>query len=322
MDVWVSTDHQFPLVLKWQVRSLRTRSNWEIAKLDLHTPVPAWVFTPQLHPRPGLFALLAMPYWPKWLVLIWYAAFLACLGAFTFSLISKGGAIRIASGTMAGLGALALLWVSPRSAAYSYLLSDTPFQIAILALMAAFVFWVVRKGGWPRGTALFKGTRWTVAVFALAAVLAAAFIAFSRQHMFASDLGVRAFAIPFLPGVLLNALIYCAGWAFLEEFVFRGYLFGMLTAKAWSPRLVNVTQALVFAVYHIPRDVRLFGTGSRLPVDFLYMFAFGLLFGHLRRRYGNLGAPWIVHTCYNVTFFYVLNASAFGIGQAVLSTLR
>lgn len=323
IDAWVSTDSRFPFVLKWEARSRRSFSRWEMTRLDISDPLPGGIFTPQLHPRPGFMALLAMPYWPKWLALVWHLAFLACMGGCVLSLQPKGHrAARIVSGTLCGLAALALLRLSPRSSAYSYLFSDTPFQLIVLTLMAAFAFWMRRRAGWPKDAALFRGTRWPFALFAVVAAIVGAFLAFSYQHVFAWNLDVRSFAIPFQPAVLVNAIILCVGLAFLEEFVFRGYLFAALTAKGWSPRCVNVTQALIFAASHIPGDVRMFGLSFSLPVSFLCTFAFGLLFGHLRRRYGNLGAPWIVHTCYNIAYIYVGVASGLGIMQAALSTLR
>ena len=296
MDVWISVDPRFPFVLRTQSGLPGHRAVWHITRLDLGAAIPDYVFSPQTHPRPGMRAVLAMPYWPISLVLTWYALYLLCSVGVIFALAggSKRRPCRAALGILWAAGAIALMFVGPRSGAYAYLLSDVPVQLAIGLLTVVFVVFAWLRVGSPGQVAVFKGCKWPVAPIAAIGALAAAFLAVLHQMPLNYRLGLKGLDIPFLPGTLANVAVFCIGTTLLEEVVFRGYLMHSLSQR-FSARKANIIQAILFAGYHVPKDMRLGYAGSHIVVDLVCMLAFGVLFGSLRLRYRNLGAGWIVH---------------------------
>jgi membrane protease YdiL (CAAX protease family) len=93
-------------------------------------------------------------------------------------------------------------------------------------------------------------------------------------------------------------------FAALEEVVFRGYLMGVLSRRFTSGRMVNLLQSLLFTSIHIPRLIHEYSNYLTLIGSLIGLFAMGLIFGGLRFRYKNLGAPWLVHAVYNIGLQY------------------
>ena len=82
---------------------------------------------------------------------------------------------------------------------------------------------------------------------------------------------------------------------FLEELMFRGFLFRVLEELASGSIAVRVT-AVVFALVHVPQ---LWGSWAGM----LVIFAVGYLLSVLRQRTGSLIPSVIVHTAYNGMLF-------------------
>ena len=79
----------------------------------------------------------------------------------------------------------------------------------------------------------------------------------------------------------------------LEEFFFRGFLFGNLKALH-SRRFAYLFSSVVFALYHVAMMLGWFG----LPLFLLCMAgltAGGMIFNWLNEKQGNLYASWFVH---------------------------
>ncbi|MEM7661330.1 MAG: CPBP family intramembrane glutamic endopeptidase [Pseudomonadota bacterium] len=78
-----------------------------------------------------------------------------------------------------------------------------------------------------------------------------------------------------------------------EELAFRGFLFGCLLARGWSPSLVVVTTAAAFAITHVQYE----------PIAMFMVFVMGLIFGTLRLVSGGLLLPMVTHGLLNLTIF-------------------
>ena len=89
---------------------------------------------------------------------------------------------------------------------------------------------------------------------------------------------------------------------FLEEVLFRGFLFRVLEQTAGVTAAVRVT-AVLFALLHVPQ---LWGSWAGM----LLIFAVGFILSTLRARTGSLIPTVIVHTAYNGMLFF-----AFAVGS-------
>lgn len=320
-DVWLSTDPRFPLVLKVESNNADSILHWEIARLRLGQPIPYYMLTSQVRPRGGLMAQLRMQYKPLWVVLLWYALLLLAFGWLIRALVKgKDASKRALSITGAGLAVLGLLWLSPGTDQYMNQLSGLPVLVLIGGMVAGMLVYWAKRFPIPGDVRLFAGTRWPVAMWTLVAAGVAMLIYTDRAHALASlQFGLVCRGLPFLPQTLVTVLVHAATWAALEEVVFRGYITGLLGRRFSSLRLVNLLQALVFTVEHIPKVLRAQGSYPALVCGLGGIFVFGLVFGSLRLKYRNLGAPWLVHTGYNVGAFYAANAGLYGLLAAVMS---
>jgi membrane protease YdiL (CAAX protease family) len=98
------------------------------------------------------------------------------------------------------------------------------------------------------------------------------------------------------PQAVIAFAIFGIGFApFLEEMMFRGFLFRMLEEIAGSSIAVRTT-AVLFALLHVPQL-----WGSRAGM--LVIFAVGYVLSDLRERTGSMIPPVIVHTAYNGMLF-------------------
>lgn len=68
--------------------------------------------------------------------------------------------------------------------------------------------------------------------------------------------------------------------------------------------LVNVLQALASTAWYILKFMNSKYSLLAAIVSLVIIFIFGGLLGDIRLKYSNLGAPWIVHTAYNMGHFY------------------
>ncbi len=89
---------------------------------------------------------------------------------------------------------------------------------------------------------------------------------------------------------------------FLEELLFRGFLFRVLEQTAGVSVAIRVT-AVLFALLHVPQ---LWGSWAGM----LLIFAVGFILSTLRARTGSLIPTVIVHTAYNAMLFL-----AFAVGS-------
>ncbi len=95
---------------------------------------------------------------------------------------------------------------------------------------------------------------------------------------------------------------------FLEELLFRGFLFRVLEQTAGVSVAIRVT-AVLFALLHVPQ---LWGSWAGM----LLIFAVGFILSTLRARTGSLIPTVIVHTAYNGMLFL-----AFAVGSLAQETV-
>jgi membrane protease YdiL (CAAX protease family) len=318
-DVWVSTDRRFPAVLKSVSAGRTSTLVWEMERLDIHRTVPGYMFLPLMHPKPGLASLLESRYWPMGYVIIWQALLLACYVGLAFSLspFNRPAIQRVLLALWSATGMMMLFFYCPRLEVYFSQLRDTSFLLLLGVMSAAAVFGMWRAAGGAAQLPFPGNTGWQVPLWMLLAGSVAFFWAYQRQAAFATSVGLGHWALPFLPITLLNVAVFAAPNSALQEFLFRGCLYGWLQRRGGSFRALNPVQALAFSFYHIPRSWLLFGPGAKMAVDLVLMFLFGLVFGVFRRRYAGLLAPWLVHFAYNTAYLYVGPASLFGLFGAI-----
>ncbi|MCE5197847.1 CPBP family intramembrane metalloprotease [bacterium] len=320
VDVWLSINRQFPLVMKAQTHGPNSSMHWEITQLHIDESIPGKMFTAQVHPANGLSSQLKMQYKPLWMILLWYVLLLSVYTWMIFALaMPKLGRMRVLHIVGSAVGMLVMLWVTPNLNAYQNRISGLPVLLLMALMLVVTLLFCWRKIGMPGEIKLFAGTRWPVIAAALIAAGAAFLFFGARGQAVATKIyGPSGWHITFLPQTLATVLVYAATWAALEEVVFRGYVTGVLSRRFSALWLVNILQAIAFSVEHIPKYLREPTSNSILLCNLAFMFAFGLVFGGLRLRYRNLGAPWLVHTAYNVGAFYALHANTF----ATLAALK
>jgi membrane protease YdiL (CAAX protease family) len=102
--------------------------------------------------------------------------------------------------------------------------------------------------------------------------------------------------------VVIFAIYGIAFAPFLEELLFRGFLFRVLEQTAGVSVAILVT-AVLFALLHVPQ---LWGSWAGM----LLIFAVGFILSTLRARTGSLIPTVIVHTAYNGMLFL-----AFAVGS-------
>lgn len=319
IDVWVSADQRFPAVLKFVSAGQTSTINWQITRLDVARPVPGHMFLPLLHPKPGLASLLKSRYWPVGYVILYQALLLLCYVGLAFSLSpSKRSVVRRSPlAVVSGFGMMALFFYCPRLDAYFSQLADTPLSVLLGVLSVATVFVLWRASGGSAKQPLAGKLGLTAPLWIVLAGGVGFLWAHQYQSAFAGSVGLGHWMLPFLPVTLLNVAVFAGPNALLQEYLFRGSLYGWLQRRGWSFPAVNTVQALAFSAYHIPRSVIWFGFGPRLAVDLTIMFLFGLVFGLLRRKYDGLLAPWLVHFAYNASLYYVGAASSYGLLDAI-----
>jgi membrane protease YdiL (CAAX protease family) len=94
---------------------------------------------------------------------------------------------------------------------------------------------------------------------------------------------------------------------FLEELLFRGFLFRVLEQTAGVSVAIRVT-AVLFALLHVPQ---LWGSWAGM----LLIFSVGFILSTLRARTGSLIPTVIVHTAYNGMLFLAFAAGSIAEGS-------
>jgi membrane protease YdiL (CAAX protease family) len=94
-------------------------------------------------------------------------------------------------------------------------------------------------------------------------------------------------------GVLMLVLIVGLGAPVAEEIFYRG-LSQHAIAKRFGPRVAVLGGAVFFAAAHLQ------------PLEFLGLFAFGLVLGFLSQRAGRIGPAVFAHIGFNLTAAVVL----------------
>ena len=85
---------------------------------------------------------------------------------------------------------------------------------------------------------------------------------------------------------------------FVEEVVFRGYLYPVL-ARAWGTSAGILATALLFAAIHAQQ---LWGGWAQIALILLV----GLILTYVRARNGSVLASYLVHLSYNLTVFLLI----------------
>lgn len=318
-DVYKSVDPRFPLVLARESRLPGYLFIWRMTKLEIR-PVPAYVFSTQAHPKAGVWPMLAQPFRPYPVTLALHIVLLCCYIAFAFFLARGGSRRSLFLTLLSGCAVLLVLYVSRVPTDYWYQWSDVPPMLLLGLLTCAAMALIWRLAGSP-GKIAFKGKiGWQALIWAVALGSFAFASQYARQHQLAHSLTLDRWTLPFLPLTLLNVMVYIIPDVGMQELVFRGYIYAALERRLQSPAKVIVIQALLFAVYHWPRDLNNAVThsgGLLYLLDGPAMVLFGVLFGVLRWKTRGLAAPWLVHAAFNVAYFYVASASMLGILRAI-----
>jgi len=189
MDVWVSTDAKYPLVLRVD-RTLAgyKRYSWRVTKLNLSNSVPNYMFTAQTNPKGGLMAAVSVDQKSTFPYLIWYLLMLIVSAGIGFSAYWKperrAVLLRIA-GLATSLALLFALGVSDQTM-YSGSFSDTPVAIAVLGMNGLFLYIMVRFLGLG-GIRIAKGTTWASLLFIPSAALLSGLSMYTYQRSFLLD---------------------------------------------------------------------------------------------------------------------------------------
>ncbi len=90
-------------------------------------------------------------------------------------------------------------------------------------------------------------------------------------------------------GWIVLAVMVVVAAPFVEELFYRGLLLRSLTKKGWAPWAAVLCSAAVFGAMHFQ------------PLQFVGLFAFGLVLGTLAQTYGRLGPSMWAHAGFNAT---------------------
>jgi membrane protease YdiL (CAAX protease family) len=314
-DVYNSIDPRFPLVLARESGLQGWLSTWRITKLEIG-PVPAYVFSTQVHPRGGVWPMLSQPFRPFPVTLALHVALLCCYIGFVL-LLARGGSSRcLVLSVLVGCVILLDLCMPRVPTDYWYQWSDVPRMLLLSLLTCAGMALMWRATGSPGKIAFTGRIGWKALICALALGSFNLVTQYAQHRQMTHSLGAANWTLPFLPVLLLNVMIYVIPDVGMQELVFRGYIYAALEKRFQSPAKVIAIQALLFGVYHLPKDLSqiLKHNGSLLwLLDAPTMVLFGVLFGVLRWKSRGLAAPWLVHAAYNTAFFYVGSASMLGL---------
>ena len=315
--VWVSTDPRFPLVLKTESKSSKASMVWSITKLDLTSPVPDYIFTEQVVPKPGFLRLLLLPHRSPTVTILWHALIMLAYAGILFPLAWRTNIGRVGMRMAIAMISLAvwsfLVYRSPKLEAFLLTVWGLPVTFGIALVSFAFVILCLRLIGRPTGASVFKGTTWAVGVMVPAAIVLGMLGPFMLQGRW---LKFAHSSFQLAPSALIGSLLLATGLSAVEELLFRGYLFSALQSRLRSVYMVIPVQAAIFALYHVPGRLQLNGVSTYFAFDIGWMLFYGIVFGVLRARYRNLGVPWLVHSAFNAGYFYISYSGLTGILNA------
>lgn len=99
-------------------------------------------------------------------------------------------------------------------------------------------------------------------------------------------------------GWIVLAVMVVVAAPLVEELFYRGLVLGSMTKRGWPPWLSVVASAALFAAMHFQ------------PLQFIGLFAFGIVLAVLCRLYGRLGPAIWAHAGFNATTVVALYLSA------------
>ncbi|MEN6520748.1 MAG: CPBP family intramembrane glutamic endopeptidase [Armatimonadota bacterium] len=314
-EIWVSTDSRFPMVIKVDRTSTKSVVHWEITRLRLDQQIPSYMLTPQVHPKSGLLAQLKMTYKPLWMFLLRDALYLLAVLWLISALMTKRSITRkILSATGAVVVISGLLSFTSSTDQYMNHLSGLPVLVLIGGMVAAALSFAIKRFPIPGDVRMFAGTRWPVLVWTLLAAGVGLLLRTNYEHAAVlRQYVITLRGLPFLPQTLVTVAVFFAIWAALEEVLFRGYITGLLKRRFSSLLVVNMLQALIFVIWHIPNRLTLGYPLPRTIGELFGIFILGLILGRLRLKYNNLAAPWLVHTGYNIGVYYAIYAGIYNL---------
>lgn len=303
MDIWLSLDKRFPIILKSKIINLsRGIVTYEITKLRLGESIPGYMLTPQIDPKDGLMALVNSPAKPIWITIIWYLVYLLSYGLLIYAIgVVRSGNKRIFLLIIYGFVFIGIVNFPSRLDRYMNQYSGLPVFILMAVMTIAVLRHCLRRFPVLGGIRIFSGTRWSIIIWIIVSLCYGLYSGICHT---AAAYGRTSSHLWFLLPSLLNLSLCYMIFAALEEVVFRGYLMGVLTRRFTSGRVVNVLQSLAFTLIHIPRLMNEYSNHLTFIGGLVGIFVMGLIFGGLRLRYKNLGAPWLVHVVYNIGFQY------------------
>jgi membrane protease YdiL (CAAX protease family) len=117
------------------------------------------------------------------------------------------------------------------------------------------------------------------------------------------DVGIFLDMMPDLPFMLMvmGSLGFALSNAFVEELIFRGVLWQVLTGFFQRDLVALLLQALLFGLWHWKG----FPGG---PSGMVLVFVWGVILGWVRRRSGGMLGPFICHVCADLAIFWILYA--------------
>ena len=185
---------------------------------------------------------------------------------------------------------------------YTYSAAGMPMVLALVIVEIGFAVALIRTLGWPKKLGIFRGTTWDSVLLIL--LVAVPFLFQQWRHLH-SAVGPRLpQAMSLLIGVpLLSMLVRTAVNAGVQELVFRGYIYQALDDRLKHVAPVILTQAVIFAAFHMPGHLMSGGALGAEMHYFLQIAGAGALYGILRWRSRNIGVPWLWHFVYNFVIF-------------------
>jgi membrane protease YdiL (CAAX protease family) len=250
---------------------------------DSATPPEAVPAAPVLEPRRD-------PPWGVYGVLGLILFFLIALGitsAFGFAIYAFRHGIRDATTLEKAVAHNAFLLI--------------PIQIIVYALCLGFLYFNVRI---YHGAEFWKAIRWNSLPARLARRYLAVGVVSAVVIQFASAVAAPKKKLPIdqllsSPGAIyILAAFGILVAPFVEEMVFRGYLYPVL-ARALGTNLGILWTAVLFAAIHVQQ---LWGGWAQMALLLLV----GWILTYVRAQTGSVVASYLVHLSYNSTVFLVL----------------
>ncbi len=195
---------------------------------------------------------------------------------------------------------------------YFIALADSTFAgdvytgIKFLMILVAVCGWKWSGRSWR---SIFSGTRHDIKLgivfgfFVVVVLLIAFFLLREQINAFAPLIEQKAASLFPLALYLPIAAIFSVAHALLEEWYWRGYVFGELH-RSLAPTMAAVVGAVAFTAHHVIVLSQLF-PGSLVVLFSAGIFLAALMWIWLYRRTGSLLAPWVSHMIADATIFLI-----------------